>query len=122
MASTRRFLNLFGGYTRTYSNYSSAAAIYVTPFVLGTGEVGIDPGTLQYTNLIILWGANVVDTRLETALEARIREAKARGVEVIIIDPRRTSSVKTLGTSWIPIYPGTDTALMMGISSSVENP
>ena len=52
----RRFLGLFGGYTGTYSSYSSAAAKYVTPFVLGTHDVGIDPGTLQYTNLILLWG------------------------------------------------------------------
>lgn len=111
----RRFLSLFGGYTSTYSSYSSAAARYVTPFILGTREVGIDPGTLQHTDLIILWGANVVDTRLECALEARIREAKDRGVEVIVIDPRRTSTVKMLGTKWIPIYPGTDTALMMAV-------
>lgn len=110
-----RFLSLFGGYTGTSSSYSSAAARYVTPYVLGTGEVGIDPGTLQDTNLIILWGANVVDTRLECALEARIREAKARGVEVIVIDPRRTSTVKSFEAQWIPIYPGTDTAFMMAI-------
>jgi len=112
---TMRFLSLFGGYTNTFSSYSSAAAQYVTPFVLGTREVGIDPGTLQYANLIILWGANVVDTRLESALEGRIREAKARGIEVIVIDPRSTSTVKTLGTKWIPIYPGTDSALMMAV-------
>ncbi len=117
----RRFLSLFGGYTGTYSSYSSAAASYVTPFVLGTREVGIDPGTLQYTNLILLWGANIVDTRLECALEARIREAKARGVEVIVIDPRRTSTVQSLGTSWIPVYPGTDTALMLAILHTLIN-
>ena len=111
----RRFLSLFGGYTGTFSNYSSAAANYATPFVLGTDEVGIDPGTLQHTELIILWGANIVDTRLECALEARIREAKIRGVEVIVIDPRRTSTVKTLGTKWIPVFPGTDSALMMAV-------
>ena len=110
-----RFLSLFGGCTSTSSSYSSAAARYVTPFVLGTQAVGIDPGTLQHSELIILWGANVVDTRLECALEAHIREAKAKGVKVIVIDPRRTSTVKTLGTTWIPIYPGTDTALMMAV-------
>jgi anaerobic dimethyl sulfoxide reductase subunit A len=57
----------------------------------------------------------VVDNRLECVLESRIREAKARGIEVVIVDPRRTSTVKSLGTSWIPIYPGTDTALMMAL-------
>jgi anaerobic dimethyl sulfoxide reductase subunit A len=111
----KRFLSMFGGYTDTHSGYSSAAARYATPVVLGTGRSGIDPGTLQHTELIILWGANVVDARLESDLEPRIREAKARGVEVIVIDPRRTSTVKTLGTTWIPVYPGTDTALMMAV-------
>ena len=112
---TKRFLSLFGGNTDTYDYYSSAAGRYVTPFVLGTRAVGIDPGTLQHTNLIILWGANVVDTRLECGLEPHIREAKARGVEVIVIDPRRTTTVKTIGTKWVPVYPGTDTALMMAV-------
>ncbi len=111
----KRFLSLFGGFTDTYDYYSSAAGRYVTPFVLGTRAVGIDPGTLQQSNLIILWGANVVDTRLECGLEPRIREAKARGVKVIVIDPRRTTTVKTLGTKWIPVYPGTDTAFMMAV-------
>jgi anaerobic dimethyl sulfoxide reductase subunit A len=111
----KRFLSMFGGFTDLYWSYSSAAAHYATPFVLGTGYSGIDPGTLQNTELIILWGANIVDARLETDLEPRIREAKARGVEVIVIDPRRTSTVKTLGTQWIPVYPGTDTALMIAV-------
>jgi anaerobic dimethyl sulfoxide reductase subunit A len=110
-----RFLSLFGGFTDTYSNFSSAAAGYVTPFILGTNNAGIDPGTLQYSNLIVLWGANIVDTRLECALEARILEAKRRGVEIIVIDPRRTTTVSTLASKWIPIYPGTDTALMIAV-------
>ena len=47
--------------------------------------------------------------------EAYIREARSRGVEVMVIDPRRSRSVKTLGTQWIPVLPGTDTALMMAV-------
>ena len=81
---TKRFLSLFGGYTETYSSYSSAAATFATPFVLGTGLAGIDAGTLQDSNLIVLWGANIVDTRLGCEMEARIREAKARGIDVIV--------------------------------------
>ncbi len=112
---TTRFLSQFGGYTEIDGYYSSQAAQYVTPYVLGTRSVGIDPGTLQHTGLIILWGANISDTRLEVMMEARIREAKARGVEVIVIDPRRTTTAKTLGTQWIPVRPGTDTALMLAV-------
>ena len=36
---TQRFLNMFGGYTQTYGNYSSAASDFVTPYVFGTLEV-----------------------------------------------------------------------------------
>jgi anaerobic dimethyl sulfoxide reductase subunit A len=111
----KRFLSLFGGYTETYWNYSTAAAHFATPFVLGTQQTGIDAGTLRFSNLIILWGANIADTRLGCETEARIREARARGVDVIVIDPRRSASVRKLGTRWIPIRPGTDTALMMAV-------
>jgi anaerobic dimethyl sulfoxide reductase subunit A len=34
---------------------------------------------------------------------------------VIVIDPRRSASVTRLGTQWIPVRPGTDTALMMAV-------
>jgi anaerobic dimethyl sulfoxide reductase subunit A len=112
---TKRFLSQSGGYTEIDGYYSSQAAQYVTPYVLGTRSVGIDPGTLQHTSLIILWGANISDTRLEVMMEAHIREAKARGVEVIVVDPRRTTTAKTLGTQWIPVRPGTDTALMLAV-------
>jgi len=112
---TRRFLALLGGYTDIIDGYSSAAGKYTTPFVLGTKAAGIDVGTLRSSKMIILWGANIAEARLEGALEAHVREAKARGVEVVFIDPRRTLTAKTLATKWIPIYPGTDSAMMMAI-------
>ena len=112
---TARFLALFGGFTATAGSYSSAAAQFVTPFVLGTQLAGIDPGTLQFSRLIILWGANVADCRLGCEMDARIREAKKRGIEVVVLDPRRTATVTQLGTQWIPVKPGTDSALMMAV-------
>ena len=112
---TRRFLALFGGYTDNANGYSSAAGKYTTPFILGTNSAGIDAGTLRNSKFIILWGANIAEARLEGALEAHVREAKARGVPVIFIDPRRTLTAKTLVTKWIPIYPGTDSAMMLAV-------
>lgn len=111
----KRFLSLSGGYTETYGNYSMAAADYVTPFVLGTRLAGIDPATLQFSKLIVLWGANISDTRLGTETEARIRDARNRGAGVIVIDPRRSTTVRKLATHWLPVHPGTDTALMMAV-------
>ncbi len=111
----RRFLALFGGYTDVADGYSSAAGKFTTPFVLGTKSAGIDAGTLRSSKLVILWGANIAEARLEGALEAHVREAKERGVPVVFIDPRCTLTAKTLATKWVPIYPGTDSAMMMAI-------
>ncbi len=112
---TARFLSLLGPCADTYGSYSSAAATFATPFVLGTNMAGIDPGTLQHAGLILLWGANIADCRLGSEWEMRIREAKRRGVEVIVIDPRCTNTVRRLGTRWVPVRPGTDSALMMAV-------
>jgi anaerobic dimethyl sulfoxide reductase subunit A len=112
-----RFLSMYGGYTGRSLSYSTAATSYTTPFVLGTNQAGLDAGSMEDSRLIILWGMNVVDNRFGSELEQRIREAKARGVKVVVIDPRRTRTVKTLSTDWIQVYPGTDSALMLGVLS-----
>jgi anaerobic dimethyl sulfoxide reductase subunit A len=112
---TKRFLALLGGYTEITGGYSSAAADFVTPYVLGTTLAGIDAATLQHSRLILLWGANIADTRLGCETEAWIRQAKRRSVEVIVVDPRRSATVRKLGSRWIPVRPGTDSALMLAI-------
>jgi anaerobic dimethyl sulfoxide reductase subunit A len=112
---TARFLALFGGYTRTTSNYSAAAVNFVLPYIFGTSEVGFDPATLEHSRLIILWGANLADTRFSCELPAHLREARRRGVPIIVIDPRRAATVARYGAEWIPCRPGTDAALMMAV-------
>lgn len=110
-----RFLSLFGGCTSTYSSYSSAATSFVTPFVYGTSQVGLDPQTLLHSSLILLWGANISDLRFGCDLEGCLLEAKRRGTPIWVVDPRRTRTVKRLASEWLPVWPGTDTALMMGV-------
>ena len=34
---------------------------------------------------------------------------------VVVIDPRRTETAKHLGTQWLPVRPGTDSALMLAV-------
>jgi anaerobic dimethyl sulfoxide reductase subunit A len=112
---TARFLNLFGGCTWPEGNYSFNAAAFAVPYVLGTLEAGIDAATLQSSNLIVLWGANIADTRMGSDTEAHVQAARARGIEVIVIDPRRSRTARNLGNQWIPVLPGTDTALMQAV-------
>ena len=110
-----RFLNLLGGYYGTDGNYSSAATSFAVPYVYGTGEVGSDPATFSDSRLIVLWGANICDTRFGCQLEGYIRQAKNAGTPVIVIDPRKSRTVDQLASEWIPIYPGTDAVFMTAV-------
>jgi len=65
---TKRFLNVTGGCTVCSSNYSNGAALTVLPYLFGsrwTGS-GTDAATLRHSAMIILWGANLLETRLGT--------------------------------------------------------
>jgi anaerobic dimethyl sulfoxide reductase subunit A len=112
-----RFLNLFGGCTRLYGSYSNGAASFILPYVLGPdwNTAGFDAATLQYSEMIILWGANILDTRLGSEVPLRLMEARQRGAQVVVIDPRRSATVKQAASWWIPIRPGTDAALMLAV-------
>ena len=71
--------------------------------------------------MIVLWGANIVDCIMGCEWRARVREAKRRGVPVVVIDPRRTETAKQLGTEWLPVRPGTDSALMLAVPARADH-
>lgn len=113
---SRRFGRLFGPCAETTSSYSAAASIFVTPYVFGTLDCGLDIETLFSSKLIILWGSNALDTRFSTKIESVLFKIKKDGkIPIIVIDPRRTRTVKAFATQWIPICPGTDSALMCAV-------
>ncbi len=111
-----RFFALFGGSTQFHGSYSAGAGNFATPYVLGErNRTGIDPATVQHAGLIILWGANVMDTHLGSEMGPRLREAARQGTPIIVIDPRRSRTVDALKAEWIVCRPGTDTALMQAV-------
>jgi len=112
---TKRFLSLAGGYTDTYGSFSSEASDFVKPFMYGTKYVGLDAKTLLDTELLVLWGFNPADTRFGTETEGVIAELRDRGVPIVVIDPRRSSTVKRYRAEWIPINPGSDGAMMLAL-------
>jgi len=64
------------------------------------------------SNMIVLWGNNVPETSIP---DWRIVcDARAKGATVVSIDPRFTAG--SAGSDWwLPIRPGTDTALIDGV-------
>jgi cysteine sulfinate desulfinase/cysteine desulfurase-like protein len=82
---------------------------------LTTGKMLIDMfNDIEHSELIIVWGTNPA-TDLPPIDMQRIMESKSRGAKVIVIDPRRTMTVKLSDAQWIPIRPGTDGALALGL-------
>ena len=114
---SKRFLNAIGGCTLLEGSYSSNAANHALKKVFGQDyyDSGFDPATMEEAGLIILWGANIVEARLGSEFPARLLQARKRGVPVISIDPRKTSSAIAGGAEWIAVRPGTDVALMYAV-------
>ncbi len=112
---TKRFLNVTGGCTTLTGSYSNGAARAVLPYLFGPQwkSSGFDAATIRSAEMIILWGANLLDTRLGSEMPQRLLEAKKRGAAIVVMDPRRTSTVAQASTWWIPCRPGTDAALML---------
>jgi anaerobic dimethyl sulfoxide reductase subunit A len=65
--------------------------------------------------MIVLWGANVLETRMGAESDRRLIEATRRGIPIVVIGPRRSFTAERTGAWWIPCRPGTDAALMLAV-------
>jgi len=73
---------------------------------------GADPESVDDSDLIISWGADLVATNVH--FWARVEAARKRGVKLVVIDPRRSRTAAR--ADWhLPIRIGTDAALALGI-------
>ncbi|MDR3555368.1 MAG: IscS subfamily cysteine desulfurase [Syntrophobacteraceae bacterium] len=70
---------------------------------------------IENSELIVVWGANPATDSPPLELN-RILEAVGRGAKVVVIDPRRTQTARLTEAEWVPIRPGTDGALALGLS------
>jgi len=69
---------------------------------------------IENSELIVVWGTNPA-TDLPPIDMKRILKARKLGAEIVVIDPRKTATVKLTDGQWIPIRPGTDGALALGL-------
>jgi anaerobic selenocysteine-containing dehydrogenase len=78
---------------------------------IGT-TTGMLPADIAHSRFIVLWGTNTVVTNLH--LWPFIREAKANGATVVVIDPAKTRTAQAADWHVRP-KPGTDAALALGM-------
>ena len=111
----RRLLNLSGGSLGFYNDYSMAAIKAATPTVYGTNVTGNERQDWLNSRYILMWGWNPAEMRDETNSDYFIRLARDRGARVVCVDPRMSLSA-SLADEWVPIRPGTDTAMMSAMA------
>ena len=106
----RRFFHRLGAslLDRTICATAGAAGCDIT---LGTRAV-LDPETTVRSRYIINWGSNTSVTN--THLWALMHQARKRGARIVSIDPYRCLTAAR-SDWWIPIRPGTDAALALGL-------
>ena len=76
------------------------------------GSYGTDPEDSVHAKLIIMWGINAVSTNMHQVTIAE--RARKNGAKIIVIDVHNNRTAKW--ADWfIPILPGTDSALALGV-------
>lgn len=81
-----------------------------TPALTWGSSLGMPDYTRSGT--ILLWGCNPSTTWLAQA--ERIRAARQRGARLIVVDPRQ-AGLANGADLWLPVKPGTDAALALGL-------
>ncbi|HEY3346856.1 MAG TPA: molybdopterin-dependent oxidoreductase, partial [Nitrospirota bacterium] len=69
---------------------------------------------IENAGLIVVWGKNPA-AHCPPDDFIRIQAAHKRGAKIVVIDPRKTAIAKYPGAEWIPVRPGTDGALALGL-------
>ncbi|MFJ4634978.1 molybdopterin-dependent oxidoreductase [Streptomyces hygroscopicus] len=122
-----RFLNCYGGYTRSVNTYSLGASRTLLRHVVGDDAPISAPTTwpvlAEHTGLFLCFGGMPAKnfqvnaggiSRHRTA--ERLAEARARGARFVLVGPVRDDLAAELDAEWLATVPGTDTALMLALS------
>src|SRR5207248_1309189 len=106
----RRFFHTIGAskLDRTICSMAGTVGMRMT---VGA-NIGADPEGIPSSDLVLLWGTNTLTSNPH--LWPFVLEARTNGARVIAIDPIKTRTAAQCD-EWLPIYPGTDAALALGM-------
>ena len=127
-----RFLNSIGGYTASYGSYSTACAMAIMPHVFGVEfmkfvyehQDGWDTIEAHTRKLVMFGGINPKNSQVsmggvtEHVSKGWFERFAAAGIECINISPQSTDAPD--GCDWIPVRPGSDTALMLALAHTLQ--
>lgn len=114
--AAQRLLNQYGGCVTHYGNISSEGAVWASLTQYGSVMVGHSREDMLNSKLIILWGWDPARMISGTNTMYHVIKAKENGARIIAVDPRYHDTAATVADEWIPIRPGTDTAVFVAMA------
>ncbi len=111
-----RLLNMFGGFVSRWGSASAEAAYFAASATYGTVPTSHTRDDLSFSKLALLFGWNPAETVQGTDTPYYLIKAKESGTRFVAVDPRYTNTAALLADEWIPIMPGTDTALLLAMA------
>lgn len=128
----QRVLNLNGGFTGHYGDYSTGCAQVILPYVIGSNGVYEQMTSWdlisEKTELVVLWGCDpTVTNDIDWATTVHenadgMRMIKDKGIPVVAINPLKPDTAELFGEqcAWIAPKPGTDVAMMLAMAYELE--
>ncbi|GGF50828.1 biotin/methionine sulfoxide reductase [Mameliella alba] len=131
-SQVHRFLNCIGGYVASFGSYSTGCAQSIMPHVLGVNFLQLlyehqDGWQTIHDNtetLVMFGGINPKNSQVsmggitEHETAGWFDRLATRGTRCINIGPQRTDAPE--GCEWLPVRPGSDTALMLALAHVLE--
>lgn len=129
-----RFLNLaVGGYVRSVNSYSAGAAEVILPHIVGPPEqVNRRAVTWaqieQHTEVLLAFGGMAVKNSMvggggvsQHVEPGAMQRAAARGCRFVCVSPLRSDLPPEAKAEWLPVTPGSDVALMLGLAHTLAS-
>lgn len=110
----RRFMNLFG----SPNSFHNALLCWIPTFMMETAISGWSPfeTDLSASKVVIFWGFNPGSSNMPGM--RGYTDLKQAGLKIIVIDPRY-SEAAAHATLWLPLRPGSDTALSLAMLHTI---
>lgn len=110
-----RLMHMFGGYVNFYGTYSSACYSAALPYITNMGSNSSDD--LSNSKLVVLFAFNpLVTISGGKGMGYHCLKAKEAGAKFIVVDPIYNDTAIATEADWVPIYPGTDCALIAALA------
>jgi anaerobic dimethyl sulfoxide reductase subunit A len=115
-ANIFRLLNMFGGQTSLHSIVSNEGGVFSAMNTYGTVFTTSEREDLLNSKMIIMWGWNPAESIWGTNTSYCLALAREKGTRIVAVDPRLSDSAATFAEQWVPIRPGTDTAMLIAMA------